>query len=141
MALRSLAGACFVIAKGEVEPSQLLTLVLFFVRAVQMISFVISDRVGAPWAPAVAGASSAASFFTLDFLDSYIIWTLYAVLFALALAWAAALPALFAYAWASFARDSFGHLWPLHALRLMGGLTASILYIPTLRMLLVAGFL
>lgn len=63
----------------------------------------------------------------------------YLTLFYLAIAYVAVLVGLFVWALLCFIRNSWPVLWPLKALRAMGGLSATTLFIP-LFYLLMSGF-
>ena len=123
--------------KSQNTPSWI-THLLALVKAVQMLAFVLSSKYGKPWPSYFVQLNTVVSISNLSIMNYVQSTTFIALVYYGAVAWVILLLSLMIYAVGSFLANNFPFLWPFRLLRIMGGLSAGILFIPLLQMLLAA---
>lgn len=106
------------------------------IRGAQLVAFLLSARIGAPWPSALSWLTTASSIFNLSILQQFYQASFYLSLYYASVVLVLVLTALLVYGLVSFAQGSFAALWPLRLLRELGNLAAGPLFIPVLQFLM-----
>lgn len=105
------------------------------IRGAQLVAFLLSARIGAPWPSALSWLTTASSIFNLSILSQFYRASFYLALYYASVVLVLILTTLLVYGLVSFARGP-SLLWPLRLLRELGNLAAGPLFIPVLQFLM-----